>query len=344
MDNIMMIVFLLLFATCILFRIKICKEKEYFFSPEYTKCIKGIMCIIVVLVHIPQNYSNTIQDAIGSFGYICVTLFFLFSAYGLMYSVENKKDYIKNFPKNRLLVLLIPFFISNILSVIVKIGQISIKDAVLGAFGLSSVSFVTVLIAYYIVFYLINRFLKNKTLKWIALISLPIIYSALNYKIGWDRWFVEELGLSYGVIIYLVFNKYIKKFSNHTILKAILLGVVSAILGILYLKFKNVNVCGDYLLKIVLGISLILFVFNFTYIFKIKNKLLLKLGSISYEVYLLHGIVMYLIQKTAITQSWIYVYATITGTVILAYVLNKLDTFIIKKVKQGEKHENTISK
>lgn len=333
MDIIMMVVFLLLFATCVLFRIKICKEKEYFFSPEYTKCLKGIMCIVVVLVHIPQNYSNAIQDAIGSFGYICVTLFFLFSAYGLMYSVENKKDYIKKFPRNRLLVLLIPYFISNVLSVIFKIGQISVKDAALGVLGLGSISFVTVLIVYYILFYLINRFLKNKTIKWIILILLPIIYSALNYRFGWDRWCVEELGLSYGTIIYLVFNKYIKRLSVNTIIKTILLGIISIVLGILYLKFKTVNICGDYLLKIVLGIAIILFVFAFTYIFKIKNKLLLKLGSISYEVYLLHGIAMYLIQKTTITQSWIYIYLTILLTVIFAYILNKFCNVIIKRVK-----------
>ncbi len=333
MDNIMMIIFLLLFATCVLFRIKLCKEKEYFFSPEYTKCLKGIMCIVVVLVHIPQEYSNTIQDAIGSFGYICVTLFFLFSAYGLMYSVENKKDYIKKFPRNRLLVLLIPFFISNILSILTKIGEISVEDAILGAIGLNSVSFVMVLIVYYILFYLINRFIKNKTIKYIVLIFLPIIYSALNYKFGWDRWCVEELGLSYGIILYLVFNKYIKRLSINTIIKTVLLGIISAILGILYLKFKNVNICGDYLLKIVLGIAIILFVFAFTYIFRIKNKLLLKLGSISYEVYLLHGIAMYLIQKTTTTQSWIYIYLTIFLTVVFAYILNKFCSILIKRVK-----------
>ena len=74
--------------------------------------IRAICCIIVVLVHIPQQHSNIIQDVIGSFGYIAVTLFFMLSAYGLKYSIENKKDYLKFFWKNRILVLLIPFWIS----------------------------------------------------------------------------------------------------------------------------------------------------------------------------------------------------------------------------------------
>ena len=67
------------------------------FSKDYTSVLKGICCIVVVMVHIGPNYANFLQDAISSFGYICVTLFFMFSAYGMQLSVEYKKNYLNNF-------------------------------------------------------------------------------------------------------------------------------------------------------------------------------------------------------------------------------------------------------
>jgi len=46
-----------------------------FMSKEYTTIVKAACCIIVILVHIPEAYTNRLQDAMGSFAYVCVTLF-----------------------------------------------------------------------------------------------------------------------------------------------------------------------------------------------------------------------------------------------------------------------------
>lgn len=66
-------------------------ERGTFFSKDYTSMLKGVCCLIVIYVHFHGAYTNTLQDAIGSFGYIAVTLFFLISAYGMMLSSERKK-------------------------------------------------------------------------------------------------------------------------------------------------------------------------------------------------------------------------------------------------------------
>ena len=81
---------------------------EDLFSRDYTSVLKGLCCIIVVMVHIRDGYTNSLQDAIGSFAYVCVTLFFMISAYGMQLSVESKADYLNHFWRNRLLALLIP--------------------------------------------------------------------------------------------------------------------------------------------------------------------------------------------------------------------------------------------
>ena len=52
-------------------------NKDSFMSMEDTSFLRGFWCIIVVLVHVPAAYQNTIQDAMGSFAYIGVTFFFM---------------------------------------------------------------------------------------------------------------------------------------------------------------------------------------------------------------------------------------------------------------------------
>ena len=82
-------------------------DAEDLFSKDYTTVLKGICCIIVVMVHVKDGFQNPLQDAIGSFGFVCVTLFFMVSAYGMQLSVEHKADYLRHFWRNRLLSLLV---------------------------------------------------------------------------------------------------------------------------------------------------------------------------------------------------------------------------------------------
>ena len=99
---------------CVLYGNKRTGKQDSFMDKEFTRVLKGACCIIVILVHIPSAYSNKLQDDIGSFAYICVTLFFLMSAYGMNFSANRKPDYLRHFWRNRLSALLVPQFIINI--------------------------------------------------------------------------------------------------------------------------------------------------------------------------------------------------------------------------------------
>lgn len=89
-------------------------EKQVFFmGKDYTTVLKGLCCIIVIMVHFHAAHVNKLQDAIGSFAYVCVTLFFLMSAYGMSLSRDRKSDYLKHFWRNRLAALLVPQILIN---------------------------------------------------------------------------------------------------------------------------------------------------------------------------------------------------------------------------------------
>ena len=197
-----------------------CNDTNWFMSIDYTKALKGIMCIIVILVHIPKAYSNKIQDMIGSFGYICVTIFFLFSAYGLMYSLKNKKDYLKTFWKKRILILIIPYFIVNCANTILFHENLNFYEILLKLCGLNDVNFITVLLIFYILFYIIGVSVKNNRLRDILYIVFPIVYSLINYYSGVNKWGVEALGFSYGIILFINFEK-INRYIQSNIMKSI---------------------------------------------------------------------------------------------------------------------------
>ena len=148
MTCILMLIFIALYVVIVLAGAKYLPGKEYFFDFYDSQMLKGLSCIIVVLVHIPSGYQNRIQDMIGSFAYIGVTFFFMSSAYGLKYGIKNKKNYLKHFWRRRLTALLIPALMCNVVNVIflVATGQ----DVQLVTF-LNINAWVRVLLLFYLV-------------------------------------------------------------------------------------------------------------------------------------------------------------------------------------------------
>lgn len=114
-------VFVLSYMLIALYDIKYDTGKKGFFTVQDSNMLKGLFCIIVVLVHVPVAYQNKVQDAIGSFAYIGVTFFFMTSAYGLKYGVIHKKNYLDRFWTKRLPPILIPAIICNIIKVAISL-------------------------------------------------------------------------------------------------------------------------------------------------------------------------------------------------------------------------------
>lgn len=332
--NVGMIVLLSIFLGIVFFKIKIGKNIENdFTNKKQANIIRGICCIIVVLVHVPQEHGNVIQDAIGSFGYICVTIFFLLSAYGLKYSLKNKKDYLKHFLRNRLLVIYIPFIIANLIYQI-----ITIKDGfdILRIIGIKDITFVGELILFYLVFYFVYKKIKDIKKADITMISLVIIFSIASYifKFGW---YVECLGFAYGIIIFNLQDKINNLMRKHYIVNWLIATCSSVILGIIYIKIKNVELI-NYIIKIILGISLISLVAILFKKVRIYNKVLDILGKISYEIFLLHTIIIYILNSLNVASS-LYISLVLIITVLCSYVMNIFDNKISKLLKNSFSQE-----
>ena len=125
---------------------------------------------------------------------------------------------------------------------------------------------------------------------------IVLIFSLVDYFTSFkitQIWIVEPIGFAYGIIA-AKYNGLIKNWlKDHWKRKIFCLLFLSGILGIAYLKFKPVVFLGDYLLKIVLGISITGLIFAVISNFKVGNPTNGLLSSISYEVYILHDTVFW---------------------------------------------------
>lgn len=262
-----------------------------FMGREYTTIVKAACCIIVILVHIPEGYTNRLQDAMGSFAYVCVTLFFLMSAYGMSLSEERKADYMRHFWCNRLAALLIPQLLINICALVLM----NINNG--GGGNLLFINnYVVVLLGYCLWFWLVRQGrrwyghrIANTLLVGGVIISSLVSYFFAEKDAGF--WCYERWGLVWGVLLYL-FLPEVKKRVSPSKSRILLFGVLSFVFGVAYLHFKTVFFWGEYLLKVVLGLTLIALLFILSSKRTLGNRVADYLGNISYEVYLSHGFVM----------------------------------------------------
>lgn len=342
MINILLTAFIIVaLALASLWKVSKDPSGNFFMSKDFTSTVKGICAIVVVFVHVPEAYQNPFQDAVGSFAYVAVTFFFLFSSFGMLYSFERNPDYLNHFWRNRLLSLLIP-------NIIVNIGIYAIGVAVnFSEFSLTLLyslnHYVVVLLEYCLLFYIVAALQKRFTrispsiadaiiISAVVLSSLALYFAKAENEVSASLdWCYERFGLVWGILLYR-FLKPIKRWlSSKKMMKTVVSVALSLLLGIAYLKFKNVWFLGEFMLKIVLGASLILTTFISLYGWRLDNRVTRFLGSTSYEIYLAHGYVMsLLIFCLPQLQSGVFMWSTLLATISFSVVAQIISSRIVK--------------
>ena len=295
------------------------------FNKEFTCALRGFWSIIVILVHVPLAFQNQLQDMAGSFAYIGVTFFFMTSAYGLKISYSKQETGV--FWRKRLPKLLVPMFVVNVVKMLLY------KELIFwGLFAING--WVQWLLYCYLAFwfaYTMN--LRCKDLFICACVVLLSLYwFIMGSGVGWPT---EVYGFIWGILLANNVERLEGKLTMKSyITQGVILFVISVIFGVFYLKYKPVVFWGNYLLKILLGVSLILLLLWFTKGIKIGNRANLFLGRISYETYLIHGAVMTVVASVRPDlESSVFIVVSIVGTVILAAISHEIGECILKRIK-----------
>jgi peptidoglycan/LPS O-acetylase OafA/YrhL len=305
------------------------------FRIEISIMLKGILAIGIVLHHLALKTSTIwVLDKFITLGAPIVSIFFFISGYGLLTSLLKKREYyFQNFFSKRFIKLLIPFFISIIIFQICNfyknsnINIISIFQNLFldgDTFNLLPYSwYVFVISILYLIFYFTFR---NNKIELIERVFLTLFFSivlifAFKLMHFQTYWFITILSFSLGLFCKL-FEEQIEK----------------------------MIICSNYFWVILLNVLLLIKIFGgyhfvsmclyplFIYLMLKKvyipnNKILLLLGKISYEVYLIQGISIIFLRSELfyIKNDYLYIITTVLITVVLAFLINTASSIIIKK-------------
>lgn len=254
-----------------------------------TKAVKGLCAIFVMFSHIFTQLSWT--------GFLAVGIFFAFSGYGLLYSWKTKSNYLAGFLRKRVIKVFVPFVTAYIVSIILHLileDKIWIsnfvKDMVYLKF-LPTAWYVIAIVVFYMAFYLIASLSKSE---WKVLFVMIVFWfgyclMCIVTKMG-TFWYNSSLGFIIGILGAIVDGEKFRIDRSNIRWKSwIFITVVMFIL----VAFTSRHLVTDMLYSAVLTGLTAIFVMSY----EIKCNLLDKLGDISYEIYLIHPIVIYCVKQ-----------------------------------------------
>lgn len=302
----------LLLVFSLLIGCKKLSDNSKFMDRDYTATIKYGCSIIVMLSHIdvPENCYF-----LGNLHFVCVTLFFLFSGYGLTYQYKifgGKATKIQ-----AVLKLVIPYIIvimiKSILSIPIEGG---------------GMYYMNVIIMFYIVFFFILTIAKN-TMQFLILIAISNIMYALGAQLYIQQmtdlfgWGSQSLGFLFGVLL-CVFQEQIYLFFRKWALVLILISsLILLMAGKSYIKIRDISCVSNeaFLLRIILSFCVICVLFSISTHCVIGNRFSIYMGNKCMYIFLLHGVVIGILDIVYdIKNPGIYMMSIVIATLVMSII------------------------
>ena len=314
-----------------------------YLNVKSTNGLKGFLALGIVFHHLSQWVTTGVE--FSNFNYMgtyIVSAFFFLSGYGLYIQNERKEGYLDNFLVKRLSRILIPFiFISSIYLIYRSInGQALTASFFMSLFKKGSTViyngwFVDIIILMYVFFYISFKIFSNRTVAILVNTLLIGGYIILAIKLGYGFWWYNS---SLPFVLGLLWAKH-KKYIDEVLNKYYFI-VLVCITGLLFIShqydivYKKLHLVDSYSYAFLANIDNVIFTIFFILIVRkidFSNKYLLFLGRVSFELYMIHGLVMSIFGKYFVTSRLNDVIFTILVLIVsisLAWLIN----LIIKKI------------
>jgi len=311
-----------------------------------TNCCKGIAAIIIMLHHISFRLSNlpVYVKPIWYIAFPIVGFFFFMSGYGLTCGLLQKRNYLQGFLSKRLLNIIAPYVIVAIVWIGLEIigGQTPTR-AIAEVFTIRYIQplwFIWVIIAVYIVFYAVfNHTEINVGAYWFAVITIAyiLISAFVNPR---DEMYASIIGMPLG-ILWAMYERKIDSYFEIGFLRKEIVAIVAFV--ILFIGRLTLSVVGfdnqlfQSVLRNIITIAFIVPLIELLKKVKIQKRFLIWLGTISYEIYIIHPFILYFFEKETTEGKQVgnleIVLWTIGLTLLLSSVLQIVQDNLVRKVK-----------
>ena len=342
--NIMDIVILLL-ITLLIYLLP--QNKEYL-SVESTSGLRGFLALGIIFHHLSPLVKT--GEEFSNFSYMgtyIVSIFFFLSAYGLYVQNESKENYLDNFLEKRLSKIMVPFFIISLIYMFARFvnGQLMDLNFFINLFKKGSTIiyngwFVDIIILMYVFFYISFKFFQNKLLSIVLNTIFIICYICLAIKLGYSFWWYNSaLPFIIGLIWAKNQNK-IDRFLDRYYFIAIILVTVLLFFSHKYnILLKYVHLEDSYSYALAANLDNIIFTIYFIMVFLKKinfsNVYLTLIGRISFELYMIHGLVISILEKIFVSSrvnDVLFTFFVLLISLVLAWIINKLVNRFTQKV------------
>ena len=318
-----------------------------YLSNKSTKSLKGLLALLIIFHHISQKI--TAGENFSNFEYMgryVVALFFFLSGYGLYFQYSNNETYMENFLKKRLVRIFIPFFVFIVIYVIYRatLGEVVNVDFFLSFWKdhsniIYNGWFINSIIVLYVIFYVsfVNKDSKISEYKLVFLTLVYIFWKAYQDHGDWE--YVSIMAFLLGVF-WMKNRVYIDKFlEKNYFIFLVSFSILMYVFRHYEVIMKNIGITNKYVYYGIVGnLCTMIFVVYFLLLankLNFSNKYLDFLGDISFEIYMIHGLVMHYLGKFFVSSGVndvLYTIVVLFVSIVSAYYIKKLIIVLEKNI------------
>ncbi|MDO4294373.1 MAG: acyltransferase [Eubacteriales bacterium] len=346
-----------LLAVLLLWGAKLAPRGEFhrdFSSVKSDLPLRGFFMLVIVLHHVSQqlNHPGSMRLFMGV-GILCVSTFFYQSGYGLTKQFHAKDDYFHHFFRHRFLKLAPPFLLCNLIFLLTDIGLGAsytpgyFLKCLVGVVLINTHAwFILTISLFYAVFYLVFRLFERPAVRYGLLTVFWLSYTAFclyrgsGLQLFEGAWWFNSSSLFFLGIWAGDHDRALTVFLKKNYRPLTLLSVPVFLLFYGFsvyvtnafpypandpapLSVSALTSWFDLLWQTLAVVSFCLMVTLFSMKLKCSNAALRFLGSISLELYLIHGLFIHLFKGQLITikSDVLFVAAVLSCSLLAASLL-----------------------
>ena len=376
MDNTLLSLYPVMFFLVVLFNAGVRPKtagEEDFLSIRQTGAVQSAACIGIILHHLSQqvtNYGSLDKGLITVFSYagiLFTAVFFFFSGYGLMVSLQRRTDYLNTFLQRRLPTVLIPFWLCN--SIILLTNRLfygvrySFDQMIRYISGIDLINgngwFIIEIVIIYVLFFALFSMFRNRDIALILLTMAVFVLIAYGFFSGHDpkneQWFKGEWWYNSTITfaLGLWYARFRHKLDSFFSLRYRTLSILFFLLFIASFRF-SVHCVGRYGYYYYLSVSVgrkyacitlisqaatcsIFVIWLILLLMKITlgNRILSSLGKIRLPLFLLHGYFVSMVFSNIKMHAFFRFGAVIICSVLAASVVSPISAYLVKKVSRA---------